>query len=384
MWWVRLREPYSYEFFGGVAHKHCEEVLATTIVPPPSVLLERVVLSKRSGTEPTLEAFKVQLQAWELQVRNLGETIRGAFMPYRVAEDRRMWKHIDEAKAKDDALLVEELVAQWDLVREEAKAKDEAFNRERWFPYDQSAWDRYERAMALEIKPTYNAARTGLHTLAIPEELQLHDPHFAQFEEFLGSIIRKFDEKIINFGDYDQVGYAEFYRAAQDYYIELDALVDNLGSTFWSWRREIDKDSATQPPVDALKAQVETLRDRAAELQAAMFEGFTPAFAAEMRRHEITGSVTVQDHALNQERQLPYDQLAWDRFKLEVASKLMPSFKAICEGLEALHIPELSTVSNVDLGAISGLVADAGRDLKRIETLLAGNSSRLDWKFEIG
>src|SRR5262249_36957305 len=167
-----------------------------------------------------------------------------------------------------------------------------------------------------------------------------------------------------------QHGYSEFYRDAQDHYIELKALIDGLESTFWTWRQEVDKVSVSLPPLESLMLQLESLRNQVAELHAALIESFRPAFAAEIRRHEITKSVSLQDH--DQTQRLPYDQLAWNRFKRDVATKLMSSFRAICDGLQALHIPEESEAPDADFAAITGSVADTKDNLNRIETLIGG------------
>ena len=55
----------------------------------------------------------------------------------------------------------------------DARAQDEAFNRQRWSPYDEPAWDRFRESVRVQIMPVLNAVCADWKALIIPENPEL-------------------------------------------------------------------------------------------------------------------------------------------------------------------------------------------------------------------
>ncbi len=149
-------QPPSYEIFDQLAHAYAEELLVHAVaIQSSSDMLGRVV--DRSGSPDTeSHQFRENIRILETHSRELPQTIRACF-----------WPHIAKSKGE-----------QWS----EARDLDEAFNRERWSPYDGDAWDRFFEGVVQQLQPQFVEFKQLVQSLNVLDN-PIMDSHNAVVKE---------------------------------------------------------------------------------------------------------------------------------------------------------------------------------------------------------
>jgi hypothetical protein len=162
-----LLQPPGYETFYSLAHSYSEDLLANAaVIKGASDILARTVdlwsgQIVASGAEWT--QLKDNIHSLKVRAGDLQETIRACFWPH-VAE---------ELKRGVSTRQVHDL--------------DEAFNRQRWAPYDGDAWDQFFATLVEQLQPQFAAFKRFVHSLPVPDDSMV-DNRSAALKEMMTEI----------------------------------------------------------------------------------------------------------------------------------------------------------------------------------------------------
>lgn len=140
---VWLLDAHTYEKFYWLAHEYSELLIGRASSTQMVSLVMRIANTIPEDTGQTLHKFKTDLREMEPTTKKFTNVVRGAFWPNSAGNNK-----------------------DWD----EARLLNEAFNHERWSPYDAVAWDRFFADVAATIRPVLEIIKQGMHSLELPTD----------------------------------------------------------------------------------------------------------------------------------------------------------------------------------------------------------------------
>jgi hypothetical protein len=138
-------EPHSYERFYRVAHAYSEHLLtAASKIKATTDVAAR--LAQNLADSSKLVSYKKDTQRLSLQGETLQESVRACFWP-EMASRMMTGMPLDGARELDDA-----------------------FNQQRWQPYDGRAWDQFVAGIGAQIRPALDDFRLRAEALVFPDD----------------------------------------------------------------------------------------------------------------------------------------------------------------------------------------------------------------------